>query len=155
MTHKKTPAKGWGELEKLVLEALEARPMTTRELKELGARHGYTEDQMSKVVATRWMDLPRHPGASRYDPWTVFHPMDPAAKVAGVAHAIDSWLMGYMLAAGSAQRSTTIKAAALSMGFEEAELTTAYRRLQMSAFKTGSNWYRSVPQVITTKAADQ
>lgn len=155
MTHKTKPAKGWGELEKLVLEALEPAPMTTRQLKELGARHGYTEDQMAKVIATRWMDLPRHPGASRYDPWTVFHPLDPNAKAAGVAHAIDTWLMNYMLAAGKAQRSTTIKAAALSMGFEEAELTTAYRRLQMSAFKTGSNWYRSVPQVPNVKAADQ
>ncbi|AEV52277.1 hypothetical protein [Nocardia phage NBR1] len=152
---KKTPAKGWGELERLVLEALEAGPKTTRQLKELGAAHGYTEDQMSKVVATRWMDLPRHPGATRYEPWTVFHPMDPNAKAAGVAHAIDSWLMAYMRNAGAAQRSTTVKAAALSMGFEAAELTTAYRRLQMDAFKRGTHWYRSMPQVIDAKAAEK
>ena len=135
-------SQAWGQLEQLILEELSRGPKTTRELKQLGMDHGYTEEQVAKLYATRWMDLPRHPGANRYAPWTVYHPASTAAKVLGISHAIDDWLLAYMKAAGRPVMSTTINKAAYAAGFTEAQLLTAYRRCQVVAQKRGKHWYR-------------
>lgn len=134
----------WAKLEKLVLEALEAGPKTTRDLKQLGMDHGYTEEQVAKLYATRWMDLPRQPGRTRFDPWTVYHPASPKAKQLGISHAIDDWLTAYMAAAGRPVMSSTISKAAREAGFSAAELLTAYRRCQVVAYKTGKHWFRTM-----------
>lgn len=132
----------WAKLEKLVLDELEAGPKTTRQLKQLGMANGYTEEQVAKLYATRWMDLPRRPGKTRFDPWDVYHPLDPKAKQLGISHAIDDWLVAYMGAAKRAVMSSTVSRAAREAGFTDAELLTAYRRCQVVAFKTGKHWYR-------------
>lgn len=145
MTHSKHTKNDWGQLESLVLAALELGPKTTRQLKQLGIENGYTEEQVAKLYATRWMDLPRHPGKTRFDPWTVYHPASTAAKVLGISHAIDDWLVAYMTSAGRAVLSTQVAQAAREAGFTDAQLLTAYRRCQVVPFKTGKHWYRQVP----------
>lgn len=136
----------WSALERFLLKQLEDGPKTTRLLKRLGDANGWSEDQVAKAIATRWLDLPRHPGQSHYDPWTVYHPMDPAAARLGISHAVDSWLVGYLEKKpnGSQVPSKDVLAAAMAAGFDEAQLSTAYRRLQIPAVKVGRGWVRVV-----------
>lgn len=130
-----------------MLAALKPGPMTTKELKELGVKHGYTEDQIGKLIAPRWMDLPRHPGRTYYDPWTVYHPFDAHADRLGISHGIDRWLVAYLGDQGRPVASTKIEAAAEAAGFDVSVLKSAYRRCQAVATKNGKHWYRHIAKV--------
>lgn len=133
----------WHELEVFVLAQLEDGPKTTRQLKELGESAGWTADQIGKVIATRWMDLPRHPGQRHYDPWTIYHPFSPHVSRLGIGHGIDAWLVEWMSSRnGQAVASNDVRKAAESAGFTPEQLVTAYRRCGIVAQKMGHHWYR-------------
>lgn len=133
----------WTALEALVLDALTDGPKTTRELKDMISPAGYTESQIGLVVSAQWMDLPRQPGKTMYEPWTVYHPRDPEAVALGIAHPIDDWLRTYMAATERAVLSTTVIAAAETAGYVSKDLASAYRRCGVTAFKKGKHWYRT------------
>lgn len=135
----------WADLEALILERLADGRATTRDLKQLGKTHGYTDDQVAKALSTRWMDLPRRPGREHFDPWSVYHPFDPLAAQLGVSHAIDTWLVDWFRThQGTPVRSTIVASAAKAAGFESKALETAYRRLGITAKKDGSHWFRQL-----------
>lgn len=135
----------WTELETLVLSALAAGPKTTRELKDLASPAGYTENQISQLISAQWMDLPRLPGKTMYEPWTVFHPRDARASELGISRAVDDWLITYMAATDRAVLTIQVRTAAEAAGYTGKDLTTAYRRCGVTAFKKGKHWYRSKP----------
>ena len=141
----------WVDLERWVLRQLKDGPKTTRELKRLGGEAGWSEEQIGKVVATRWMDLPKWPGAAYYDPWTVYHPFDPDAVALGITHAIDGWLIAFLKSCNPVP-SKDIQRAAAGAGFTDKQLGTAYRRCQVVAVKKGHGWYRQLTKAKLDEA---